>query len=505
MARYQEAQAKLQAADKKAKELVQNEKNILINTKTDDLPAYFLAAWKLEAKRLEKPGVSAAEQAKSDMLDAAALDRLTKYMNRKSPNVPGLNGWQKNLPKSGTKPEPAAEVMKAAETFRDYVKSCVGKTNDKPKNDMLQALFGDKGVFPITEAEAIAKMPAETKRQLDAAKKDHAEMAKSAPPAPPIGHGLAEANPIDLKVYVRGNPAKQGDIAPRRFLRIVAGDNPAKYSKGSGRLELAEAIADPKNPLTARVMVNRIWQHHFGRGIVGTPSNFGNLGERPTHPELLDYLAARFVESGWSIKRMHREIMLSSTYRSSSEPDAKALQIDADNRLLWRVNRQRLPVESWRDAMLSVSGKLDRTLGGPTANLDNPDYTRRTLYAKISRHELSGFLRLFDFPDANITADRRSETTVPQQQLFVLNSAFMVNQAKALAGRLQKETGDDASRIRRGYLLAFGRSASQDEIELGLRFLGGKDTSEEAARNKLTRWERYAQALLASNEFMYVD
>jgi hypothetical protein len=172
---------------------------------------------------------------------------------------------------------------------------------------------------------------------------------------------------------------------------------------------------------------------------------------------------------------------------------------------MWRKSRQRLQVEAWRDAMLAVSGKFDRTFGGPTTNLDNADNNRRTVYARISRHELNGFLRLFDFPDANITADRRSETTVPQQQLFVMNGAFMMNQAKAFAARLQKESADEAARIRAGYELAFARPATDDEVAIGLRFLSAKDSPEEAARNKLTRWERYAQALLASNEFMYVD
>jgi hypothetical protein len=348
-------------------------------------------------------------------------------------------------------------------------------------------------------------MTAECKQQLESMKKEHAGIVKTAPPMPPSAHGLAEASPIDLKVYIRGNPAKQGDLAPRRFLRVVAGENRAKFKNGSGRLELAEAVADPKNPLTARVFVNRLWQQHFGRGIVGTPSNFGALGERPTHPELLDYLASRFVESGWSTKQLHREILLSATYQSSSENSQAAMPIDPDNRLLWRMSRQRLRVEEFRDALLAVSGRLDRTLGGPTTNLDNAENVRRTLYAKISRHDLNGFLRLFDFPDANITADRRSETTVPQQQLFVLNSPFMVNQAKALAARLQRDDTDDAARIRKAYLLAYGRPAGDDEIQIGLGYVGGKDSTEEAARNKLTRWERLAQALLASNEFMYID
>ena len=498
MERYQESQKKVQAVEDKMNDL-------LIKTKAEELPAYFLAAWKWEAKRLAKADMPVAEQAKLDKLDPATLERLSKFLSGKAPKTPGLDGWQKHLPKTGTKPEPPADVVKAAAEFRDYVKSIIDKASDKTKKELFNV---KEGVFRIKEGDVIGKMTPECKQQYESAKKEHAEVAKAAPPAPPQVHVIAEANPVDLKIYIRGNPAKQGDVAPRQFLRIVAGENPAPFTKGSGRLELAEAIADPKNPLTARVMVNRIWQHHFGRGIVGTPSNFGHLGERPTHPELLDYLAARFVESGWSIKQIHREIMLSATYQLSSTPEMSATNPnaeDSDNRYLWRMTRQRLPVESWRDALLAVSGKLDRTMGGPTANLDNADYSRRTIYAKISRHDLSGFLRMFDFPDANISADRRSETTVPQQQLFVLNSPFMVNQAKALAGRLQKEAADDPSRIRRAYLLAFGRLATEDEVSIGSRYLGGKDAPEEAARNKLTRWERYAQALLASNEFMYID
>jgi hypothetical protein len=503
--RFQQAQGKVQTVDKKVKDLVQGEKNKVITARADDLPAYYLAAWKLEAKRLEKANAPAADVAKSEKLDAGALDRMNKYLNRKSPGVPALEKWQKNMPKPGAKPEPPADVVSAAEAFRDFVKAAVGKAGEKPKADLIQALFGDKGVFPVTETDVVGKMTPECKQQYEALKKEHAEVVKAMPPAPPVAHGIAEASPVDLKVYVRGNPAKQGDVAPRRFLHVVAGNDPPRFTQGSGRKELAEAIADPKNPLTARVMVNRIWQQHFGRGIVGTPSNFGKLGEPPTHPELLDYLAARFVEQGRSVKKLHREIMLSATYRLSSEKEAHATEIDPENRLLWRAPRQRLQVEAWRDALLAVSGKLDRAMGGPTTNLDSPDNVRRTVYAKVSRHELSGFLRLFDFPDANITADRRSETTVPQQQLFVMNSAFMVNQAKALAARLQKEAGDDAARVRRAYLLAFGRPAADDEVELALHYLAGKDTAEEASRNKLSRWERYAQALLASNEFMYVD
>ena len=248
--------------------------------------------------------------------------------------------------------------------------------------------------------------------------------------------------------------------------------------------------------------MNRIWQHHFGRGIVATPSNFGELGDAPTHPELLNFLAARFIDSGWSIKTLHREIMMSSTYQLSTTFDQANTEIDADNRFLWQMGRRRLNIEAWRDALLDVSGTLNRTLGGPSTNLADASNVRRTIYAKISRHELDGLLRLFDFPDANITSSKRTETTVPQQQLFVLNSPFMVEQAKAFAARLQTEAPqNDEARIRRAFLLAYARPPSELESKIGLSYLN----DEQDPKNNLSQWQSYAQVLLGSNEFMYVD
>ncbi len=271
-------------------------------------------------------------------------------------------------------------------------------------------------------------------------------------------------------------------------------------------MDLAKAIASRENPLTARVIVNRVWQHHFGRGLVATPDNFGKLGEQPSHPELLDYLTIRFMDQGWSLKSLHREIMLSATYQLSTESDEANLQRDADNRFLWRMNRRRLDVEAWRDALLATSGRLDRKLEGPSTNLADERNNRRTVYGFISRHELDNMLRLFDFPDANITASTRAETTVPQQQLFVLNSPFMIAQSKAFAERIQKESASSMdSQIRYAYQLAFGRDANDRELEIGMQFLQVAESEESKEKNKLSRWERYAQALLASNEFMYLD
>jgi hypothetical protein len=311
---------------------------------------------------------------------------------------------------------------------------------------------------------------------------------------------------------IRGNEKTPGAKVPRRFLTVLEGDR-ATFRQGSGRLELARALASPANPLTARVMVNRIWQYHFGRGLVGTASNFGVLGERPSHPELLDWLARRFIASGWSLKALHSQIMLSAAYQQSSRSDSPGLAKDPGNLLLWRMNRRRLDVEAWRDAMLAVAGRLDPTIGGPSLSLDAPGNRRRTTYAAISRHDLAWMLRLFDFPDPNITSGQRVETTVPLQQLFVLNSEFMADSARAVAARLRTDSptaGDDSASIRRAYRLLYGRDATRRELELGLAFLhaperSAPDDSTVQIHTDLSRWERYAQALLAANEFLFVD
>jgi hypothetical protein len=371
-----------------------------------------------------------------------------------------------------------------------------------PGKDVLSIVLGKDGPFSVSDDELERSLDGQKRDELLLLKANIEKAKKSAPSMYAIAHSYTEAKAEDMRVFVRGNPAQQREVAPRRFLRVLEGDDRQQYTQGSGRRELAEAITGRDNPLTSRVMVNRIWQHHFGRGIVGTPSNFGKQGEPPTHPELLDYLASTFVQSGWSVKSMHRKIMRSSTYQLGSFDHKANAQIDADNRFLWRMNRQRLDVEAWRDSLLFVSGRLDKALGGPSTNLVDANNVRRTVYAMISRHELDNLLRMFDFPDANITSAKRSETTVPQQQLFVLNSPFMVEQAKAFVARLQKEyPNSDADRIKLAFLLAYGRAPVEREVSIGLAYLSGEKDPD----STLTLWESYAQALLGSNEFMYLD
>jgi hypothetical protein len=362
--------------------------------------------------------------------------------------------------------------------------------------------YGLAGIVASTEYVEVPLVSAEEVQKAKNALTEEQKKKKVAPKYP-FAHAIKEGSPVTMKVHIRGNPATLAEEAPRGFLSILAGEKQEPITKGSGRLELAKCIASRDNPLTARVMVNRIWKHHFGKGIVRTPSNFGALGERPTHPELLDHLASRFIASGWSIKALHREIMLSSVYQLGSRFDARNEEADGDNKLVWRMNRRRLEVESWRDAMLAVSGKLDATMGGPSTDLANPDNRRRTLYGMVSRHELNPLLRLFDFPDPNITSDARTVTTVPLQQLFVLNSEFMVRNAKALAARLASLEEDDAARIRQAFVLLYGRSATEREVNVGLAFLSGGNVSEGDA--SLSRWDQYAQVLLSANEFMFVD
>jgi hypothetical protein len=325
-------------------------------------------------------------------------------------------------------------------------------------------------------------------------------------------HVVREGKPTDLNVFVRGDVGNPGRVVPRRFPRVLCEGEPKPFRQGSGRRELAEAIASPHNPLTARVIVNRVWGQNFGRPLVGTPSNFGVLGEPPTHPELLDDLAARFMEAGWSLKWLQREIVLTAAYRQGSqsltptlspagtEQGEGARATDPENRLLGRMNRRRLSVEGWRDALLAASGRLERSIGGPSLDPQDSKGRRRTVYSAISRLGLNRMLALFDFPDPNVHAACRFETTTPLQKLFVMNSPFVTSQAARLADRLRTDvpTEDDRARIDRAYALLYARRPTTTEMQLGLTFLA-------AGEDRAARWQQYAHVLLAANEMLFLD
>jgi hypothetical protein len=252
-------------------------------------------------------------------------------------------------------------------------------------------------------------------------------------------------------------------------------------------------------------MVNRVWKHHFGAGLVDTPSNFGTTGDRPSHPELLDDLAARFIKNGWSLKWLHREIVLSAAYQQRSVgsrqlavgSQKRAESKDPANRYLARAPRMRLEVEAWRDAIKAASGTLDLTVGGAAMELKDPANVRRTVYGLVRRRELDDLLRLYDFPDPTGHSASRFATTTALQQLYVLNSEFIGRQAKALAARVRKEAPDQEAQVHRAYLLLYGRAPNDREVTAAQAFLGDYPNDQ--------KWQEYAEVLLASNELMYVD
>jgi hypothetical protein len=341
---------------------------------------------------------------------------------------------------------------------------------------------------------------AQQRRQLD-------RLAAELPQVPPRAMVLVEAEqPYEPRVFLRGNPAQPGPPVPRRFLQVLAGDAPPVFAHGSGRRELAQALVSPNNPLTSRVLVNRIWMHHFGEPLVATPSDFGTRSTPPTHPELLDWLAWTLQQEGWSLKRLHRLILLSRTYQQASFDRPECRQRDPDNRLLWRARRRRLDLEALRDSLLALSGRLERRLGGrPVDIVANPLCPRRTVYALVDRQSLPGLFRTFDFPQPDQTVERRPYTTVPQQALFGLNSLFVVEQAKALAARPEVQAAPTPeARIVALYHLVLTRDPTPAEIAAGLHFLA-QATAPGAPSAQLDPWQQYAQVLLLTNELWFVD
>jgi len=326
-------------------------------------------------------------------------------------------------------------------------------------------------MVPLDQAERLFNRADQMKRR-DLKKQLDVFKAKSAV-APARAMVMQDLpRPVDPVVFIRGNANNRGPQVPRQFLELLTPQR-KPFTQGSGRLELAQAIVSPQNPLTARVFVNRVWTNHFGRGLVTTPSDFGVRSDPPSHPELLDYLATTFMQDGWSIKKLHRLMVLSSTYQQSSMERADLEKADPENRLLGRMNRRRLDFEALRDGLLAVSGKLDDQVGGKSVELFTAPYpTRRSLYAFIDRQNLPGTFRTFDFAIPDTHAPQRFQTTVPQQALFLLNSPFVIEQARALVSRPEVATQPNPKgKIDAMYRLLFGRTATVDEVQLALPFV----------------------------------
>jgi len=386
--------------------------------------------------------------------------------------------------------------------------------SDPQEESLRQVLRGEDSPLKITKGpEAERLLRRDFREKATALRQKIDQFKANSLEAPPRAMVLTDAKTIEPQhVFMRGNPGNVGDEVKPHFLTCISEEKPAVFSHGSGRLEFAKSIASKDNPLTARVMVNRVWLHHFGFGLVRTPSDFGTRSDPPTHPELLDYLALRFMEDGWSIKKLHRRIMLSATYQQSSDATPDAQQRDVDNLLLSHMNRQRLDFEAMRDSMIYVSGKMDFTLGGRSVDITaDPSPPRRSIYAFIDRQNLPGLFRNFDFASPDATCPRRFSTTVPQQALFMLNSPFIVQQIRGVLDRPEvKQDESSASKINAIYAILFDRKPTQQELKLGQSFIDGEScdcdqTTSDAKTKTLSAWEKYVQVLMESNEFVFVD
>lgn len=388
--------------------------------------------------------------------------------------------------------------------------------SDAAAEQLRQVLYADGSPANLTLEQARRAFGRDIRDKLTSLQREVENLKVTSPGAPPRAMVVNDGPIQDPVIFIRGNPGRSGKKVPRQFLEVVAGTERKPFANGSGRLELAQAIVDSHNPLTPRVIVNRVWQHHFGTGLVPTPSDFGTRGLPPSHPELLDWMAAETAglpsskespaidsPGRWSLKRLHRMILESAVYRQSSAEDPKSRGIDPENRLLWRMPRLRLDFEALRDSLLATSGKLNPSFGGqPFDGVMNPSGTRRTIYAFVNRNDLPGVFRVFDFADIDTSAADRPQTTVPQQSLFAMNSPFILEQSRRLAAECHAAASEDSDRIAVLYQRVFAREPTSDERNLGLQYLAEALTT---VTEKVSPWDRLAQVLLMTNEFNFVD
>ncbi|HJR61888.1 MAG TPA: PSD1 and planctomycete cytochrome C domain-containing protein [Vicinamibacterales bacterium] len=488
---------------------------------------YMQAAWKV----LGEPKEDVASVAAAEKLDYELFDRWVKFLVKPPKFYPYLTAWQqmiktggseeeaeklakefqelllevmfeqrevkaendiiraKALP--GTKPKERANLPHEFVTNDDFCPGCGLELKSLPPDRMhlwvdvfLRNLRdpADAGADPDDEGGRPGLLyfagwtlerwlGADRRRYVEELRNDIAAMRKTLPEKYAYVHGVKDVEkPVEQKLHIRGNPMREGDVVPRRFLPVLSAGTPAPLTRGSGRLDLAEQIL--QQPITMRVIVNRVWKWHFGTGIVDTPSNFGKLGEPPTNPELLEYLAQSFIDSGYSIKALHRQIMLTSVYQLSVSDSAVNHAKDAGNRFYWRASRRRMSAEQIRDSVLFVSGSLDSKMGGPSVAL-TPAATRRTVYGKVSRYKLDQYLQLFDFPAPTISAEQRFTTNVPLQRLFFMNSEFVQQQAERIAQEVQPEP-DNPARIRKAYRMIFGREPNAAELKTATGYLAAE-------------------------------
>ena len=504
----------------------------------DRIDEYLIAAWRIRSLIGQGQLIDEAVAAEKGNLLGSPLNRLVRSFDPLASRGP-LDAWilvQDQTESGGKEPDElgldtqsiknaVVTALRRLESKADATTNANGVSEPLTEEDkkLLNWLWQDgSSPFYIKNKEVTSLLDAQQKSEYQTRQTKIEQKLSERPEIPAMPSVSGGGDP--LHILVRGNPLQPGELAPPGFLRILGGQAEGETANRFTRRQLADAIASSQNPLTARVFVNRVWHYHFGRGIVATLGNFGRQGTPPTHPELLDTLAVRFVKSGWSVKALHREIMLSATYQLSSLFDERNGSVDPDNHYLWRMNPRRLDIEAWRDALLSVSGRLDPKVGGPTLNqrtpamkerpeddffmylvgndLDDPNNSRRTIYCIVSRYSPNPTAGLFDFPEPNVVSEIRNVTTIPQQQLFVLNSPLTIAMAKAFAARLKQSFSTERERLNFAWKLAYGRLPTADEIQISQELLNA--TAQDSAADQFGPWEQLCHSLLCSNEFTFV-
>jgi hypothetical protein len=476
------------------------------------------AAWKVHAKGMTLDAASSASNVESKQVekwlkwlraadDKARAGYLKDWFEATDATIAAVaNKYQEAYTKSAAKSDSRLEGWRA-KFARDALQE--RGLPDRPKVDaeedpLFAAATFNGGPMELPDSQRVAIL-----------RKEFEQRQKALPEAPALASAVCEGIPVEQHVFQHGDHHNPGEPVAKQFPIILAGESQKPVEKGSGRLELAQWLTSPDHPLTARVMANRIWQGHFGEALVRTPNNWGKTGEKPTHPELLDYLAKRFIENGWSIKAMHRLILLSSTYQMSSKTSKEAREADPGNRLWSRFNRVRMSVEQIRDSLLALDGTLDPAIGGTlpasTAKekrpkIDPDDIKRRTIYIPVRRGSIPNLLATFDFGDATTSNEGRPRTNVAPQALFMMNSSFVMERAKGFATKLLDDAGlTDAGRIEKAYLMVLTRKPDASEIDSALSYIANLEKQLGATEAHSTAWQSFCHILMSSNEFVYLN
>lgn len=493
-----------------------------------------LAELMLAARQVYAQGAKVETVAQEAKLPAEAVKHWTDFL-KPGDTVRGyLNEWNAAAPTKLREvaqgyqtrfQQRLAELQRELAEWRPKYQQALQSGKALPDKPRLEAgddrFFDDvlySGPFNVSDKDK-ENFSAEQWAQLETLRKEMDALKKAAPVEPDMACAIEEGESVAQPVLIRGDYNNQGEDAPRAFPAILSRFDHNPTFAGSGRLQLAEWLTRPENPLPTRVLVNRLWLWHFGEGLVRTPDNFGKMGDRPSHPELLDYLAQQFVKNGYSIKAMHRLLMLSNTYQMASDHPA-AFEADPDNRLFSRFNRRRLDVEELRDGLLAIDGTIDFTMGGSLQSgrgtdgetsqgrlSINPEtQKRRTVYLPLRRANLPMLLNLFDFGDATTMNGKRQLTNVSTQALFWLNSEFLTARSAEFAKTLLASPAkDNTERLAAAYTRILNRPASREELAAGLKYLEGFQQKFPGQQTAPKAWQSYCRILMASNDFLYLD